>query len=97
MRSAAKYGPAGNTWTDKDCGEIPLCEAACDGKLPAVKELLAKPGVDVDEQSRYGWTALHWAAIKGHAAVVGVLLAAGARTDLKDKDGDTWTMPRAMT
>ena len=52
-------GPTGNTWTDKHCWDIPLCDAARDGKLPEVKQLLEK-GVNVDEQDTGGDTALSW-------------------------------------
>jgi len=36
-----------------------------------------------------GRTALHITAAKGHAKLVSLLLARGARTDIVDKDGDT--------
>jgi len=49
----SKLGPAGNTWTDKYCADIPLCDAAGDGKLLAVQELLAKEA-NVDEQDKDG-------------------------------------------
>ena len=34
-----------------------------------------------------GWTPLHWAAQKGHAAVVEQLISAGATVDAADRDG----------
>ena len=34
-----------------------------------------------------GYTALHWAAMNGHAAVVEPLISAGATVDTVDKDG----------
>ena len=49
--AAHSSGGRAGTWTDKPCVAIPLCIAAFEGKLPAAKELLAKPGVDVDEQA----------------------------------------------
>jgi len=39
-------------------------------ELPAMRELLAKPGVDVNEQSSEGYTALSMAAYNGHASIV---------------------------
>lgn len=36
-----------------------------------------------------GWTALHEASAKGHAEVVGLLLAAGANVNDRSKEGIT--------
>ena len=50
---------------DKGCYDIPLCKAASDGKLAAVRGLLAKPGADavfVDEHDKDVWAALVVAA-----------------------------------
>ena len=33
---------------------------------------------------QYGWTALHWAAVKGHKDVGALLLDRGAAVDAKD-------------
>ena len=100
LGSAAAYskeGPKGNTWNAKDCRAIPLCIAADGGKLTVVKALLAKQDarlpdeggrLDIDEQDKYGFSTLMIAAL-GEASVVEALLQAGARTDLKDKDGRT--------
>ena len=83
--SAAAYskeGPVGNTWTDKDCYMVTLCNAANNGRLPVVQELVAKGGdsrgnLNVDEQDKYGYTALWMVAMEGHASVVDALLARG--------------------
>src|SRR5947207_14210944 len=59
--------------------------AARTGKVGAVKALLSRRAV-VDAKERRGQTALMWAAADGHAAVVELLLKAGAdfRTPLPD-------------
>ena len=36
-----------------------------------------------------GRTALHWAAVKGNVAIIGLLLDAGASPNTRDKDGKT--------
>ena len=90
-------GPAGNTWTDKDCAEIPLCEAAYVGTLPDAKELLAKPGVNVNEQDYLGSSALSYAAYTGRTSVVDALLKGGAKNDLQNEDGTTALMKAAAT
>ena len=86
--ATSTLGPAGNDWTDLDCDDIKLCDAAWDGKLEAVQGLLAK-GAAVDEQNYGGSSALASAALNGHGAVVAALLQAGARTELQDGEG--WT------
>ena len=60
-------------------------------KLDKLKELLAA-GVDIntrDAVHNVGYTALHWAAARGPASCVRLLLDKGALMNLKDKDGDT--------
>ena len=46
-------------------------------------------GADVNQRDTWGGTALFDAAHKGHRQVAKVLLAAGAKTDLKRRDGAT--------
>ncbi|MEM9407909.1 MAG: PQQ-binding-like beta-propeller repeat protein [Acidobacteriota bacterium] len=58
-------------------------DAARRGELAAVKQLL-DAGVDVDAKTRYGATALSFAAEKGHVEVVQALLEAGADTNVRD-------------
>lgn len=68
----------------------PLCAASVAGNLAALKLLLDR-GADIHNRGHNPnrLTALHLAAVAGHADVVVALLAAGARTDLKDKAGRT--------
>ena len=68
----------------------PLCSASVTGNLAALK-LLLDHGADIHNRGHNPrqLTALHFAAVGGHADVVAALLAAGARTDLKDKAGRT--------
>ncbi|KAG2488331.1 hypothetical protein HYH03_013181, partial [Edaphochlamys debaryana] len=65
-----------------------LVQAAREGRREAVLQLLAW-GVDKDarDEMHGGQAALHGAAARGHAELVGELLAAGARMDGTTKDG----------
>lgn len=58
-------------------------DAARRGELAVIQELLEE-GVAVDAKTRYGATALSFAAEKGHVDVVRALLAAGADPNVKD-------------
>jgi hypothetical protein len=73
----------------------PLHDACQSGHLFLVALLVGRPGrykltpdelnaADVD-----GWTPLHYAAFNGHIQCCGVLIAAGARLDVRDVDGCT--------
>jgi ankyrin repeat protein len=73
---------------DKKSDLQQLCEAAEEGKLELVKELLEQ-GVNADEPDEYGNTALHYAISEGHFAVINLLLKHVAKLDLKDNDGFT--------
>ena len=67
-----------------------ICPAAANGNLVALK-LLIDRGADIHGvgANPTKFTALHHAACRGHADAVSLLLAAGARTDLKDFCGRT--------
>ena len=65
-----------------DGGET-LRAAASRGDVAVVGELLSQ-GVDIDDASEYGATALVLAALNGQAEVVRALLDAGADPDLVD-------------
>ena len=69
-------------------GYTPLHEAAEDGDVSEVKELLAK-GVEVNAKNNYGHPPLHTAAWHGHLDVVKELLAKGAEVNAKNNYGHT--------
>ncbi len=60
-----------------------LWQAARKGDLQAIKDAL-KQGADVNAKTPYGVTALHFAADKGHAEVVKLLLENKAKVNEKD-------------
>ena len=62
-----------------------------DGKLKSAKEIevLIQQGADVNVQVNNGWTALIWAAEKGHKEIVEMLLEGGADVNIKSDDGYT--------
>jgi ankyrin repeat protein len=66
----------------------PLFWAARKGSVGAVMDLI-RDDENVNRQSPLGFTALHVAVLGGHEQVVDLLLAAGARTDLKNIKGNT--------
>jgi ankyrin repeat protein len=57
--------------------ELTFVEAAREGRADVVREWLDE-GVRLDLRDRFGATALHVAASRGHAHIVSMLLAAGA-------------------
>lgn len=57
--------------------EMELFEAVKAGNREAVKELIAT-GAEVNRQDKQGWTALNWAAARGHVDIIGTLLEHGA-------------------
>ena len=58
-------------------GVTPLMKAAHSGDTAALATLV-KETANIDETSRYGWTALMFAAWRGHSDAVDILLEAGA-------------------
>ncbi|XP_049944395.1 ankyrin repeat domain-containing protein 65-like [Schistocerca serialis cubense] len=66
-----------------------LIEAAKEGAVEEVRALLAA-GADVGARDEeFGETALHWAAWRGHAAVVRLLLSAASDHNARDQGGQT--------
>lgn len=48
-----------------------------------------KSVVDIDYQTKSGYTALHWACMNGHTSVAKLLLEHGAKPNLKNQMGKT--------
>ncbi|EDV28293.1 uncharacterized protein TRIADDRAFT_53777 [Trichoplax adhaerens] len=66
-----------------------LRECACLGEKDTV-QLLVQRGVNINSQHKInGWTALHWAACRGHNDIVAYLLSEGAEPSLLTKSGET--------
>ena len=85
-RELAADDPAAKAYAWRG-GKLPaLHEAARRGDAPAVAKML-RGGAPAGMASDKGDTALHWAAIGGHVAVMEALLAAGANADAKDIAG----------
>ncbi|XP_067006368.1 ankyrin repeat domain-containing protein 40 [Anabrus simplex] len=58
--------------------EEELREASCIGDIEAVQDILGA-GINVNAKHEInGWTPLHWAAKRGHKAIVNLLLVHGA-------------------
>jgi ankyrin repeat protein len=69
---------------DLDAAFVLACR---NGHTDLERRLLAR-GADVDARGFFDGTALHWAAIGGHAETVAFLLAAGADRSLRDAEFD---------
>ncbi|CEP17790.1 hypothetical protein [Parasitella parasitica] len=73
----------------RDEREETLREVAALGNIKATLQL-AQSGVNLNSQNAMnGWTALHWAAHRGHEHVVTALLRNGADLNIKTKKGQT--------
>lgn len=80
-------------------GRTPVHDAAYSGRLPTLKQLIAKIPADrihavlalkgIDARPWLGRTALHEACDQGHADIVDELLKAGADITVKDAEGNT--------
>jgi ankyrin repeat protein len=65
-------------------------EAVKQGDFATVRQLLAEdPGLARQKDEKFGATALHWAALRGHQAVAALLVAQGANLDAVNRDGET--------
>lgn len=65
--------------------ETPLMYTALLGDLPRTQQLLSK-GAKINQP---GWSALHYASIKGHSKIVALLISKGAKVNEHSPDGDT--------
>ncbi len=65
-----------------------LYQAVQRKNIPMVEFLLTN-GIDINYQTRDGWTALHWAAFDDSVEIVKLLLTYGANKFIKNTDGKT--------
>jgi Ankyrin repeats (3 copies) len=89
---AASYGFWLRMFADKlihgpYAGEF-VVEAAAAGDLATVETLVAR-GLALNTCDRWGKTALHGAAVRGHANVIQYLISAGADVNAVDRLGDS--------
>ncbi|XP_047100896.1 60 kDa lysophospholipase-like [Schistocerca piceifrons] len=71
----------------KECGRR-LIEASKEGVVEELRALLAA-GANVEARDEDMWTALHWAAVRGHEDVVRCLVEGGADVETRDSRGNT--------
>lgn len=76
-----------NYSSSKDNNDSPLHDAALEGNLDTVKELIAN-GLDLNAKNKFGNTPLHYASIAGHLKIVKYLLSNGAN-NIKSNSGKT--------
>lgn len=70
-------------------GGVSIQEAAGQGDLETLKALLAANKSALNSRDESGCSALHFAADRGQAAVVQLLVEAGANLNAADADGQT--------
>jgi hypothetical protein len=67
-----------------------LFDAVKGGDFATVRRLVADhPGLLKEKDATFGATPLHWAALKGHEAITGLLLTEGADPGATNNDGET--------
>jgi ankyrin repeat protein len=82
LEHGAKPEPAGGQ-------PVLLAAAATEEDDPAGVQLLLKHKAKVTTRDAHGRSALHEAALAGHAEIIGVLIAAGADVQASDNEGRT--------
>jgi ankyrin repeat protein len=71
----------------RDRTMTPLHVACASGQVAVALELVEERGVDVNARGPMGRTALHWASMRGHTALVAWLVEMGADEGALDGDG----------
>lgn len=71
------------------CGATPLMIACFNGQTRIVEALLQDRSTDVQQGNFFLSTALHYAAQRGHAQVIELLIEAKAKADAMDRHSDT--------
>ena len=84
--------PLTQTQSRNPFGETPLMMAALQNQLDVAEVLLTR-GAEVNQP---GWTALHYAATRGHAAMMRLLLEHNAYIDAEAPNGNTPLMMAAQ-
>ena len=74
---------------EEETGVTPLMCAAQQGHTSVVKALLNTNAASPDSQNHQGWSALFFAAVAEHRPCVKALLQFGAKSNLKDKAGNS--------
>jgi ankyrin repeat protein len=67
----------------------PLADAVENGRMDTANTLIHTDGIDVNGAQGDGTTALHWAAYRLDAGLVGELLSHGAKPDVQNRYGST--------
>ncbi|HZH28544.1 MAG TPA: AAA family ATPase [Azospirillaceae bacterium] len=70
-------------------GRTPLMVAAAEGRVAAIRLLIDRGRVNIDQRDPSGWTALMYAAAGGHADAVNALIQRGADRTLRNNRGQT--------
>merc|ERR1719310_1253767 len=90
LRFAVKLLALGATANAADvCGATPLMIAAYNGHVGICEALLKERSTDVRQGNGFLNTACHYAAQRGQAGCIDVLVKANAEVDCVDKHGDS--------
>lgn len=71
------------------CGATPLMIAAFNNQIGVVDALLQENSIDVHQGNNYLSTAVHYAAQRGNAIIIRMLVDRNAKVDAIDRHGDT--------
>ncbi|KAJ2998862.1 hypothetical protein HDV02_003972 [Globomyces sp. JEL0801] len=81
----------GTSFSTKDNNGMTILHWSSDRGHQDIIEYLIGLGMDVNDQDSELNTALHYSAIAGHDTICTLLLQAGARPDILNSDGETYT------